>query len=144
MVRNGTLIPVVVGVIPGRSGQPYRGILAGVGIIAGPSAGHLYAHQWRRGLTGIGLRAGIGAVVTSIVLSQVLGRDVGDINEPIVYTTIAVASGALLASVVYDITTAPASARRYNERIQTHGNVQFQPLVDLVEERIGLSLIYRF
>ena len=138
-----TLIPIGVGVYPGRSLQPYRGILAGVAGIFGPSAGHFYAHQWGRGLKTAGFRAAIGALGTLAFLSQV-GRDPGELNTPTVYGIIIVAGCSIVSLAIYDIVTASSSARLYNERIGKTNSLYFVPRIDIKNREYGLTVVYCF
>jgi len=143
---EATLLPVAGGFLVGRYIQPHVGVSLGLaGIVFGPSVGHFYAHEWKRGLISAGVRVAIpAACMVPIILLANVSMEPAFVNWGVITIT-AISGGALLFySIVYDIATAPASVRKYNERIEKRGSLQFQPLIDVGKKRIGLSVVYRF
>lgn len=88
--------------IPGNSGPQFLGVVA---FFVGPALGHVYAGNYRRATTGVVIRAGLLGLFF-------ITEDDGcmDCFSP----PAAAALLGVLASVVIDIITAPASARAYN------------------------------
>jgi hypothetical protein len=81
-------------------------------LVVGPSLGHFYAGKPGRALLGMGIRS---AALFGLAGAVAMSWD----EESAGGNTLAVASlGIGAASIVWDIASAPASARRYNE---THG-----------------------
>ena len=110
---GGTLGPIGAGLL---LALPSDGAVGGgvalflAGSIVGPSLGHFYANHPGRGAVGIAVRTGAG-------LATLWGIRCGFTeaycnSEPAFgYVGLAVA----LVSIIYDVGTAPASARRYNK-----------------------------
>jgi len=57
-----TAVPIVLGAPTAHKSDLGVGLMA-AGVVLGPSAGHLYAGEYRRGLTTAGLRFGVGASI---------------------------------------------------------------------------------
>jgi hypothetical protein len=101
----GTLIPVATLV------------LAGPGIIVGPSLGYFYADMSGRALTGIGVRmAGMGGVVMSFVIC---GWDCGPghNNYNTAWVVFISSLGVTFISAIYDISAVKENVRRHNESL---------------------------
>jgi len=129
---GATVIPTRVGL---RMRSEFSLYLIGFGVFIGPSTGHFYANQWMRGMATVCQRLFI--ILGGAALSEDLefGERVG----------IALLAGVfIIVSVLYDIGTAPASVRKYNESIGKTGEVYFVPKIDIKEESYGLSLVYCF
>jgi hypothetical protein len=111
---GGTVIPVVAGqYLWTRRGDPGFAALSVAGVLIGPSLGHLYAGRFGRGAATVGLRVALGAgmVAAGICWDECTHAQ----NQTLAAG--AIFFGTLTAvSVVYDIVTAPASARRWNAR----------------------------
>ena len=90
-----------------------------VGIVIGPSAGHWYAGNEKRGLKSIALRTGLSILSASAFGAGAFVRFGGnDLPANILFGASAVFAGGVLTSAVYDIVTAPKSARLYNEKLK--------------------------
>lgn len=120
-------------------------ILTVSGIIIGPSAGHFYAGNTKRGFMSAGFRAvSSGAFIISggALLGSVSGSRFG--NEG-TYAVIAIVSGvATVGSVIFDIWTCPNSVGKYNRSVQDYRGFYLSPEIDIKDESYGLSLSYRF
>lgn len=142
---GATLIPCVPVMIWGGTGMSG---LIGVSLLIGPSAGHFYAHQWGRGLKTAGLRLGIGVVgvfgASFVGLIGAESFDTEDINWEAFWVVAGIAGGCIVGSAVYDIATAPASVRKYNESIGIMGRLNFVPRLNMKNKSYGLSVVYRF
>lgn len=114
-------------------------------IALGPSAGHLYAKQWGRGLGMAALRTAtlsIGiAFINEGLFAQFFGGTSGD---DAAYTTGSVFLLAAAGLALFDIFTAPASVRRYNASLESSGKAFIVPYVDPINEHYGLSFVYQF
>ena len=92
-----------------------------VGIVIGPSAGHWYAGNTKRGLTSFAMRAGLSILsVSALVAGGIVGFGGNDLATHSLFGASAVFAGGVLTSAVYDIVTAPKSARLYNEKRKNH------------------------
>lgn len=111
---GGTLGPVGAGLLIALPSDGAVGIGVGLflaGSIVGPSLGHFYANHPGQGAVGIAIRTGAG-------LATLWGIRCGyteaycESQPAFAYVGLAVA----FVSIIYDVSTAPASARRYNQR----------------------------
>jgi hypothetical protein len=110
---GSTLIPMASGAIAGRAGSNGgAGVLIVGGSLLGPSAGHFYAGQPARALAGVALRTALLGVFVAATCWDECSKQQNDAQEKLAV----VFSAAILGSAVYDIVTAPRSARRYNEK----------------------------
>ena len=120
-------------------------LLSVSGIIVGPSVGHFYAGNTKRGLMSAGFRTVSGGAFilsSGALLGSVSGTRFG--NEG-TYTVIAIVSGlSTLSSIVFDIWDCPISVEKYNKSIRDYGGFYLAPEVDIKDESYGLSLTYRF
>ena len=147
---GATLMPCLPSLIIRRGGAaPWGAIQVGLiasAIIVGPSAGHFYANQWGRGLKSAGLRLGLSALGSALVLwgfgeAHPWSGDGGGGTQAVLGIVFLVPA---IGSVVYDIFNAPSSARKYNKLIEKRGNVYLMPKIDLKEEYYSLSVVYCF
>lgn len=141
---GATLIPCVVGIsVESEENDVGFWSLIVPGITVGPSVGHLYASQWKRGLTTAGLRLGIlGAGIIAFHLATDNGDILDRFEDAMIVggaTTIALAAHAL-----YDIATAQESAKKYNESLTTSGKAYIVPRIDAKNKCYGVSFVYSF
>jgi len=137
---GATIIPVSVGLnlggIPGGTGVAF-------GLIAGPSFGHFYAQQWKRGyvstLTRIGL-IGVGIGLVCVTTSN----DEGPLEEHFdeIFGALALPYIAYLGTMFYDFLTLPNSVNKYNQAQEKTGKLHLNPLLDCRNKKYGLSLRY--
>jgi hypothetical protein len=120
-------------------------IISVSGIVIGPSVGHFYAGNTKRGLMSAGLRTvSTGAFLWSSGGLLGVAHDVNFGNEEL-YLWVALASGiTTFGSIVFDIWTCPNSVEKYNKSIRDQGGLYLTPEIDLTNESYGLSLSYRF
>lgn len=146
---GGTLVPAAAGGVflafgsrsQGREGSEAVPILLLIaGPLIGPSLGHMYAGRTGRGLATIGLRAALsaGGLVAALAICPFDGCSTDESAQA--GTVFLAAAGLVAASIVYDVVTAPASARWYNAR---HRSASFRPT--FINGRPGLAarLSYR-
>lgn len=128
---TATIVPCVIGLAI----KPTGWVAIPIGLTFGPGAGHFYANQWGRGLKTAGLRLGIGAlgVLGVVLVGQPEPENVG---AQLVIASIA--GAGVVGLVVYDIATAPASVRKYNESIGIIGRLDFMPRLDVRNRNYGL------
>ena len=141
-----TVVPVAIGggiALTGAHGvsdhaQIATGLsIAGLGLLIGPSAGHIYAGR-PLPLSGMGLRLLVGAVGFVVVAHDAIERPSENVASQFCMFSVPFA-----LSVVYDIATAAKSAERYNKK---HGLATWhiQPDYFAQQEAMGLSLSLRF
>jgi hypothetical protein len=143
---GATFVPSGAGALLIGLGE--EGIGAGMIITSfmiGPSAGHFYAEQWGKGLKTTGIRLGIGAVgcASTIILAALTVRSLDPEYADEMFISLiptAAASVAVIVYGIYDITTTPASVRKYNEQLK----LQIRPELDLREKKFGFGLVYHF
>jgi hypothetical protein len=140
---GGTAVPIAAGVALVTSQQQGAGgFLIVTGVVIGPSLGHYYAGRPGRGLATIGLRA-VVPVVTVLVMGAVCSRNGGSLFDQGCSQGSAGPGVALLglgleaASIIYDIASAPASARRYN---RTHPRLTLAPSLRGHQLRLALTV----
>ncbi len=114
------------------------------GIIVGPSVGHFYANQWRRGLITTGVRLGIlgaGIIAFNVAVSddEDSWDEFGDALSVGGITII-----ALTVHALYDIAVAQESTKKYNESLKTSGKAFIIPRIDPKDNRCGVSFVYCF
>ncbi|MCK4321270.1 hypothetical protein KAX08_01990 [candidate division WOR-3 bacterium] len=117
-------------------------IISASGAVIGPSIGHLYAERWGRGLATIGLRIGLGSLGAGIVFYEITTESNFESKTAVLLFT--ATSIPFVCSMIYDIYTAPSSARKYNESIGKTGNVYLMPRFNTKEESYGFSVVYCF
>ena len=139
-----TAAPVVLGGVFLSGSNDEAGLaLAFGGLIAGPSTGHFYAGQTKRGLIGIGIRAAIVAGGTYLIYSAT-GDQHPDSRGFSEGAGIIAVSAVTLIHGMYDIFTAPSSVRKYNESLLEENSLILVPEVDPFNESYGLSIVYNF
>jgi hypothetical protein len=108
-------------------------LFTGPGIVLGltvaPSAGHIYAGQWGRGLMFSGLRTAAIVVAVYPALPYVTGENMGRIW---------IGLGACGFITLIDWFMVPSSVQKYNERFQ------IQPEIDPSEGTYSIGISYRF
>lgn len=120
----GTIVPAAIGYLTLTTGDSKDGelVLFAAGLYAGPSIGHFYANRPGpavRGLIIRGLVVGASALAltqTGLCLESCESAEI--IDELIV---LAIGSGLTAASAIFDIVTAPRSARQTNESLAQAG-----------------------
>ena len=125
------------------------GTVGALGVIAGPSLGHVYAGRlWNRGLE---LRLyGLGTAAIGWMLELVVLYNCIDGRCPAAYAFalyagaghIAVGGLAYFGGTVHEIFSAPSAARRYNSEHGIGSSVMIVPFV--TRSATGLSLSARF
>ena len=110
-----TAVPVALSAptaFSGSEGSEWAGWVFLGSLVVGPSLGHFYAERSGRALLGMGIRT---AAVVGLAGAVAMSWD----EESPGGNALAVTSlGIGAVSILWDIASAPASARRYNE---THG-----------------------
>ncbi len=135
----GGAAALAIGLAEGPDSLTIAGLL-GLGV--GPSLGHWYSgNAWNPGLTarvGSALVGGVGAMLA-------LGCVDGDTSEPCRFGGDAFLTGAMayVASTIYEVVTAPSSARRYRRH---RGDVRLvvAPMRGQVQVVPGVALAARF
>jgi len=165
---GGTVLPVAVGsalaYAGARSPNGPTALLFGLGskvvaagLVAGPAAGHIYAKDWTQAGLGMGIRGGaalVGGAAATIIAIDVIAHSfirfllpLRSDYEPSRASRIAedVLIGAGIAaggSALFDIVTAPRSARKYNEKNDLR--VHLTPRVQPVRDQFGLTVRLQF
>lgn len=141
------VLPSVPLIVSSTVGQTHEFIgptgvgLCVTGVIVGPSMGHFYAGNYRRGFASIGLRAGI----VGLGFLGFVGAYSSDVEGAIACAIICGATGiALLASGIYDIWTCPDAVEKYNQSVRGYGGLYLAPEINLTEKSYGLTLRYSF
>jgi len=122
----------------------------GVGIIAGPAAGHFYAGNSERAWKGIGLRAGTAAAPVLLAWAATLGGNDGAAEGyqglGVFLLSGAVAVGVIGYSTIRDIATADNSAHEYNRtRGPTSASLRVAPAIGGPQgEQVGLTVQVQF
>jgi hypothetical protein len=116
---------IVVGVSTENELLAYAGV---VGVLVGPSMGHVYTQDWRGALIGTGLRvAGTGLVVAgaAAALGSTYAHEEDDTSGD-GGAAVLMLGGALtfVGGTIYSIVDAPHSAERANKR---QGNLSLSP-----------------
>ncbi len=142
---GATLIPCTIGYsVESEENNVGFWSLIVPGITIGPSVGHFYANQWKRGLTTAGLRLGIlGAGIIWFHLATESDGSLWDRFDDAVIIGGATAI-ALGAHALYDIAAAQESAKKYNEMLETSGKTLIIPRIDPHHKRCGISFFYCF
>jgi hypothetical protein len=111
----------------------------GYGAVVAPSIGNFYAEDYLRGAVGIGIRLVSWCVVFRAMAERMdFKTDVPE-HHTISDTLALTALGVAVSSTVWNIATAPASARKFNARHQQTG-FMLLPVVDPVSKTGGLAL----
>lgn len=99
------------------------GILLAYGLLYGPARGNYYAEDYIRGTIGVGIRV-VSAGVLLVASYTALTHTVDDIfdhnqkpdhNYTVNNITVAASILTFTGSIIYNIATAPTSAREYND-----------------------------
>jgi hypothetical protein len=116
-----------------------------LGIFLGPTVGHWYAGKgWTDGLT---LRlAGLGAVMVGVILLLDCGFEgsCSDGEESPAAIVMVLGAGAYVGGTIYDIATAPGSARAYNARLRERAANGWALAPVVTGDRAGFVLSTRF
>ena len=138
-----TLAPIAAGGLLLSGGSEEFGLsLAFAGLLVGPSAGHFYAGQTKRGMTGMGIRLLVAAGGAYFIShSEEHHPDSG--GWAFAYTGWIV-GGVMLLHGIYDICTTPSSVRKYNKSVLEESTLKVVPEVDPFNESYGLSVVYTF
>lgn len=116
--------------------------LIATGFFIGPSTGHFYARQWRRGLNHTKIRLIIGACGFSgsallfIILKPSLSNESDRGKSMVCAIPICVAGVSIIIHDLYDLTTVPFSVYKYNQSLQ----IKIKPELDLKNKRFGIGI----
>lgn len=116
-------------------------IVLGMGI--GPSVGNMYAADWGRTFSGMGIRVSAYVVLVMMAVANVhAGFDDDPSTNGFSERTIWTVSGTIYGvGMLYSILTAPASVREYNLK---HSQLQLNPILYPKTKAVGLSMRYKF
>ncbi len=107
------------------------GVAAGMLLVLGPGAGHVYAGDVGGAALGAALRGG-SLFLASGVVAQALDRNGSRLSGPLFATGV----GVFMMSLVYDVASAPDAARRYNRRHAVR-----MTLAPVMGPQVGVRLI---
>lgn len=130
----------------GGDDNTLMGTAGALGIWLAPSLGHWYAGEtWTRGLSW--RLGGTAAMFTGVIWALTCygddGEDDSDDDDCIgAWVLLAGGAGAFVGGTVHDISTAPAAARRANER--RRAELQFTVAPTLGHNRAGFAVGGRF
>ncbi len=110
----GTLLPTVSGFasLYGNTGDVTPFIIFGSGLVFGPSLGYFYGGRVGRGITGIGIRAGLAAA--TVVAADEAGKSGGWGGA----IAASIGSGVVFVAGVVDIASVPGAVRKHNRLMQ--------------------------
>ena len=132
---GATAIPVGAGaVVSGDAGAA----LFIAAVVFGPSAGHFYADRPGHAWSGIAVR---GAAVGAVAVGAPHMFDSGDHGGT--DALIVLGSLACITWVIYDLATAPGSARKHNAELE-HAGVTVSPAILGPERAPGLRVDVAF
>jgi hypothetical protein len=137
---GGTAMPLLASTLA-RESHDQAGLVA-LGFVFGPSLGNYCAEHPRRARRGQKIHGiGAGIVGTGLVLSvaSVFG---GERARTVVRGVTGVGLGTVAGGALYEIVTAPISAKEYNKAHDL--NAQVAPAVGLRGEQVGLALRVSF
>lgn len=140
----GTLLPTAVGLATVTTGEnkPTELSLLVTGIYVGPSLGHFYANRPGRAARGVLLRTAIlGLSLLALTQTGVCLESCapGEQNDEVAVVLVGTALTA--ASAVFDIVTAPGSARQYNK---ARAMVSVAPWFSLSQQAGAVGVIVAF
>lgn len=136
---GGTAVPLFAAgfLMDTDAGPP----LLGVGSVIGPSLGNHYAENRRRAVKGFKIRAaGVTIIAEGMVvgLASPFSESIGTAARVLIGTGLA----TMAVGAIYDIATAPISAKEYN---RTHDvRARIAPAVEAQGEQVGLALHVSF
>lgn len=137
----GTVVPLAAGIaLAGTDatdpdGLPAFLLIAG-GAAFGPSLGHFYAGNVRRGMTGAGIRTGV--MLTTLAVVGALCDGCAEEDDAAVLITLGVGAAAVIGLAARDIRGARASVRARSE------GLSLAPWLPLGERGIGVVATLRF
>ncbi len=117
-----TFVPLGAGyllaLIEDQTCQTIGGAVGGFGLVVGPSMGNFYAHDGLKGGLGIGMRViGVGMITAGLwdLIETVIEEGESGSGK---YSAALITGGTVLVmgSAVWNMVSAPFSARRYNAR----------------------------
>ena len=113
------------------------------GILAGPSAGSLYAEDWTRAGQGMLIR-GTGAGV-AVIGAYVGGIRIFDDPESVGQIILFLGLGVVAGSALYDIFgTSVQSVEDYNDQLRGEQSISIMPWFDSETHSPGLRISYNF
>jgi hypothetical protein len=126
LALNNTLLPVATGIgavylFKNNTVQTVGAALAVYGLIMGPSAGNFYAEDYMRGTLGAMMRIGSGYLLLDAT-RELMGDRVADRlawddkRVSISDTQVLVGAGVFAGSMLYNLLSAGASVREYNQQ----------------------------
>ncbi len=111
------------------------------GSIFGPSSGNLYAKDGKRGYTGIAIRS-LSVAFFFLSAGALFREGQSGADHELMVTLLYGNFFVLLGSAAWNIQSAPASVREYNERYFERYSIA--PLIDPKRKTAGLQLAIRF
>jgi len=113
------------------------------GVTIGPSIGNIYAKDYKRGFFGIGIRLFSELMIASSSIGKgirLAGGDGSNYDSGMTHTQ-KVLTGVIIGSAIYNIVTAPKSAREFNMRQK---NVYFFPEINIPKREVSLMACFSF
>lgn len=141
-----TLAPALVGYYILENSSTPSEYLAGwtiltFGSIFGPSSGNLYAKDGKRGYTGIAIRS-LSAAFFFFSAEALFREGQSGADHELMVTLLYGNFFLLIGSAAWNIQSAPASVREYNERYFQRYSIT--PLINPERKMAGLQLSLRF
>lgn len=123
---TNTLLPMATGIatvalFDNNTVQTIGAITAVYGLVMGPSTGNFYANDYGRGMAGLAARAA-GVYLMADATREIFGSEfanalgIDDKEVSLTDTKILIGEFLVLGSTVYNIITAKASVKEYNEQ----------------------------
>ena len=150
----GTLFPAALGfgLISNSSGSngmgPLGGMSLGFGLLVGPSMGHFYADNNKKGVNGLLVRL-LGTGITAIGISQFeicLGTCGGssDGNNGGAALLMLAGTGLYVGNTIVQWVTADNSAMEYNDQVRSNYKIGLAPYLDPTTNAKGLTMRVEF
>ncbi len=142
---GNTIIPAMVGSYMIENTDPDLALggwtLLAFGSVFGPSSGNLYAKDGKRGYTGIAIRS-LSAAFFFLSAGALLREGQSGADHELMITLLYGNFFLMIGSAAWNIQSAPASVREYNERYFERYSIA--PLIDPKRKTAGLQLAVRF
>lgn len=136
---GGTAVPLfAAGFLMDTRAGP---VLVGMGSVIGPSLGNHYAENRRRVIKGFKIRAA-GATLIAEGMVIGLGAPFSESIKTVALVLIGTGLATMTVGAIYEIATAPVSAKEYNRTHDVRARVA--PAVDPSGEQVGLTLQVSF
>jgi len=114
------------------------------GVTIGPSIGNIYVKDYKRGFFGIGIRLFSELMIAQSAISHSIGLMGGNGSyntQKGMSHTQKVFTGVIIGSAIYNIVTAPKSAREFNIR---QNNVSVYPIISISKKQVVLRSFINF